>query len=271
MKQVKGIEEAAKILASRMHKVNLSCDGQEAYKGWLKTDEIRQAYGSIRQFLEGYIKDRQPKVMVINYGESNGSSLKNPKTMFFQVEQENTPATHVTNANDPYGVQGLNLAPESPESLKARLWSIGQELERTARERDKLELRNEQLREKNEELIETNREQRHKIADLEMDHKRELANINKPSFVDKILEDKELRDSILDAIGDREGAGLNGAALSDNGRYVVESMQSMPGLDQVLSQVTANATKMKFMQELVNLIQAQTTPPAQELDATANQ
>ena len=275
MKRVKGVQEAARILASKKHKIQVHADGKPAFDGHLKTDEIIESYGGIKRFLEGIIDDNAPSTIAIQYGESNGSSWKNPTWIYFDLseKQESKPKAQPTGQMDmdPFSLNGVDMAPNSSEALKARLWTTANELQRTSSERDRLQNKVDLLTDKNEQLLEENRELKHQVKDLEMDHKREMANLTKPGMLEKLLEREDLVDKIVDILGDQMGPenSLNAANLSEHARAVIDTMQNRQGMDQALYRVVANLSP-GFIQDLNALFIKYEQQAPKELDATAN-
>ena len=272
MKQVAGIKEAAQILAEKLYKVQVNLDGEPAYKGHFKTNEIRQNYGSITRFLETLIEESNAQEVAVHYGESNGSSWKNPRWIYFKKAAD--VAQPMDNIEvDPYSLNGIEVNHNAKEALQARLWMVKNELDRTKSERDRFDAKLQTISDKYDVLEEKYRDLKHEHKDLELDHQRQISNMTKPSYFDKILENEDLMDKIGEAIGENlRPSGLNGADLSPEGQYVLEAMRSTNGMDKAFARVVAQLTNIKFLDDLNSLLtKHESTQEPGTLDLTADQ
>lgn len=275
MKRISSLKEMTRLLANGNYKIAVNVDDKPAFDGHLKTQEIKETYGSIKSFLESVIEDSDPKVITVQYGLTNGSSWKNPRWMFIDLQAKNSEKERPAQRSfrqDPYGLNGIATPNETMDSLQFKLLFLNNELERHKNDASNATRDKEDYKRKLEEQIEEVRSLKHKLQDLELEHKREISSIQKPSMIDKLLEKPEVAAGIMDLISSANvpKQGLNGAPLSDYGNHVVQVMQKHANIDRVLARVLkAMNTNKEFTGQLMGLLNRIETATEQEITVNA--
>jgi hypothetical protein len=263
MKRVNGLQEMTRLLAGANYKLALEVDGKPAYDGQLKTTEIKETYGSIKKFLDGIVADYSPEVISAQYGLTNGSSWKNPTWIYCDLKATENNKKPLSLGfsdfqKDPFGLNGMEVPQgDSLATLQYKFLLKASELQKAELKLEQLSSKNENYKDKLDEYHEIIRDLKNDIEDLKRTHLRELEGIQKPSMIEKLLENPEVSGGLMKLLDQSNSgsAGLNAPKLTEYGQHVLSTMQSSPKIEKVLSRVLNSMnTNQQFSTELLALM-----------------
>ena len=269
MRKVQTLQEMTRLLAGANYK---------AYDGQLKTTEIKETYGSIKNFLDGIVDDYNPKVISAQYGLTNGSSWKNPQWIFFDFGAiEKSPRSQTVAfkdfQSDPMGLNAMEIPQgDNIETIRYKFLLTTSNLQDAQRKIENLSNKNENYKEKLDEYNQIIRDLKNDLEDLKRSHARELEAIQKPSMIEKLMENPEVAGGLMKLLDQSNSpqAGLNAPNLSEYGQHVLKTMQSAPNIDKVLCRVLNSMNKDKqFSTELNALMHRYENTPNEDITVNA--
>lgn len=253
MREFQTITELAHELSQGELKIHVFADGQDVSFRKLKTSEVKAEHGSIENYLNQIIERHSPKRLAVNYGKSNGTSWKEPKMAM--VSFQKTQGLNFPQTTDLIGLNGMAQPQDNVAELRSKNWMLKTRYDDIKAENTDLKAENRILKSDKEQLERENRQKMHQIEDLGRKHEREIEDLQKPDFIEKLLENEDVRDMAMKLLDQRANKGLNAPNLDHNGHAVIEAMQKSPKLAEIFVSLMPKLQDLNFVNNLKKLMQ----------------
>jgi hypothetical protein len=253
MKNVSTITELVNVLGSGKIKFDVYADGQK-----LNTQKINSQEVNLESYLRSLFDQHSPQNFTVNFGQSNGTSWKNPQLITLISGQQGLNQNYSPQP-DFIATRAAELPTDSGPELRTKNWLLQTHYGEVKEKHFELKAKHEVLKHKFETLEKELRQKQILLEDTERKHQREIEDVNKPDLIDKVMTAAEKPENLalIKEIIANKTQGLNGPQLNEHGKKVVEAMQQHPELSGPLLVIVPHLTDEAFLAGVQKLMQPQ--------------